>query len=301
VGARPPSEIRLSIPRRIRIGPPPAVTLQVGRDLLLSSPGRLFHRGKIFPYTLHRPRPASLFVRWEKIGDYLIERRGRKITACPVPDALFGEFRDLLLTTIASFALLERGVEPMHASCIGRGGRAVAFAGRAGSGKSTLAAFFARRGCEFLTDDLLPLGVRGRKVLAYPSVPEVKLHPRAAHALELNPVRLPPVWRGAQKRIWQVRHARRPLPLAAIYFPQVSPTARRPRLTRLSRSQLFQTLLRFNFNPQLQTRKRLRRQFALFSRLADSVPARRLIVPRGFHRLERVAERIEQDLAHTEV
>ena len=250
----------------------------------------------MFPYTLHRPRPDTLFVRWEKIGNYLILRRGRRIVARPDPAAPWGEFRDLLLTTIASFALLERGLEPLHASCVGRGGRAIAFPGWGGSGKSTLAAFLARRGCEFFSDDLLPLRARGRHVLAYPSVPEVKLHPEATRAVGLSPARLPMVARGFQKRIWRVRGAHGPLPLEAVYFPRLSRTARRVRLIPLSRSQAFHTLLRFNFNPQLQTRARLRRQFALFGRLAERVPARRLVIPRGWKHLEEVARRIEADL-----
>jgi len=272
------------------------MALQVRRDSFLSAPGKLIHRGQFFPYTLHRPRPDALFVCWKGLGNFLIEKRGRRIVAQPAPTAQFGEFRDLLLTTIASFALLERGLEPMHASCVAFRSRAIAFPGWGGSGKSTLAALLARCGWQFLSDDLLPLTTRGRNVLAYPSVPEVKLHPEAARALGLNPARLPPVARGFRKRIWRVQGARGPIRLAAVYFPRLSPTARRPQLIPLSIPQAFRTLLRFNFNPQLQTRHRLRRQFALFSHLAEKVPARRLIIPRGWKNLEEAARRIEADL-----
>lgn len=236
-------------------------------------------------------------MRWEGIGDYLIRGRGRSILAHRAPGCVFGEFRDLLLTTVASFAILERGLEPMHASCVSYNGRAIAFAGRGGSGKSTLAALLTRRGLEFLADDLLPLHGRGQNILAYPSVSEIKLDPEAARALGLNPRRLSPLGRGFRKRIWRVPGVGSPRRLAAVYFPCISPSARRLRVIPLSHSQAFNHALRCNFNPQLQTRERLRRQFALFTRLAEAVPAWRLVIPRGWKKLEEVAERIESNLA----
>ena len=298
---RPPGEPGLWIPRRVFVGPPPSLLLRVRLEGFPGlHPGPIVHRGLTYPYTLHRARAGSLLVRWQDIGDFLIESHGRRITAQPAPRALFGEFRDLLLTTIASFALLERGVEPLHASAVTWKGGAVAFVGGPGSGKSTLAALFARRGHSLLTDDLLPVHWHRRKVAAYPAMPEIKLEPEAARALGLDYRRLARAIPGSRnrKRYWQVRGAQGPRPLTALYFPRLSASGQTGiRLLPLSSQEAFRRLLGYNFNPQLQTRIRLKRQLAVFAHLANRVPARRLLIARDWKRLEEAGERIEQDLA----
>ena len=252
------------------------------------------------PLTVCRLRSGALLVRWEKLGDFVIDRRGRRVWARRAPRAFFGEFRDLLLSAILSFALLEQGLETLHAGGVVFNGWAVAFAGRARSGKSTLAAYFARKGRLFLTDDLLAVRLLGRQVHAYPTVPQIKLEPEVLRALGLNPRRFPLTVPGSAytKRLWRVPTARRPRPLAAVYFPRLSDSRRsRLRFTPMSRTDFFQALLGHSFNTALVPRHRLQRQFALFGHIADTIPARRLLIPRGLHRLEEVAERIEQDLA----
>lgn len=252
------------------------------------------------PLTVYRLRSGVLHLRWEGLGGFVIDQRGRRVLAQRAPEAFYGEYRDLLLSAILSFALLEQGLETLHASSVVFNGRAVAFAGRARSGKSTLAAFFARRGQPFLTDDLLALRRAGRQVEACPTVPQIKLEPEALRALGLNPRRFPLVVPGSAytKRLWQLPTARQPRPLAAVYFPRLSGSRRgRVRIAPMSRAKFFQELLGYSFNVVLVPRRRLRRQFALFSRIAESVPARRLLIPRGLHRLEEVADRIERDLA----
>ncbi|MDA2914512.1 hypothetical protein MYX77_11275 [Acidobacteriia bacterium AH_259_A11_L15] len=64
----------------------------------------------------------------------------------------------------------------------------------------------------------------------------------------------------------------------------------------LSRRATFWALLGFTYNATLLARGRQRRQFSLFTRMAR-LPGRRLLIPRGLHKLDEVAERIEQDLA----
>ena len=288
----------LRIPSQIRIGDRVSVSLYQ-TDSLPSVQPVVEYRKKP-PLTVCRLRSGALLVRWEKLGDFVIDRRGRRVLARRAPAAFYGEFRDLLLSAILSFALLEQGMETLHASGVVFDGQAVAFAGRARSGKSTLAAYFARKGHPFLTDDLLAVRRLGRQIQAYPTVPQIKLEPEALRALRLNPRRFPLVVPGSAytKRLWQVPTARQPRPLAAVYFPRLSDSRHsRIRFAPMSRTALFQALLGHSFNAVLVPRRRLRRQFALFSRIADTIPARRLIVPRGLHRLGEVAERIVQDLA----
>ena len=288
----------LKIPSHVRVDNRLLVSFRQTESLPSVQPVVEYRRKP--PLTVSRLRSGGLLARWARLGDFVIDRRGRRVLARRDPTAFYGEFRDLLLSAILSFALLEQGLETLHASSVVFGDRAVAFAGRARSGKSTLAACFVRQGHPFLTDDLLALRRRGRQVQACPTVPQIKLEPETLRALGLNPRRFPRVVPGSAytKQLWQVPTARQPRPLAAVYFPSLSDSQRaRIRLAPMSRTDFFQQLLGYSFNAVLVPRRRLRRQFALFSRIADSIPARRLIVPRGLGRLEEVAERIEQDLA----
>ncbi len=287
---------RISAP--LKIGPPPAITVKVTRSRQAAHPlGQPFYRGKLSPFELYRVRPEALLVRWQAIGHFFIEGRGQRITAHPAPSVPFGRFRDLLLHTIPSFALLARGIETLHASCAARDGAAVAFLGGPGSGKSTLAAVLARRGHTVLADDLLPVQTRGRKILAYPSCPEIKLTRTASRALGLRQRGLVPIEPRHPKRLWRIPAAPGPRPLAALYFPRLAGSPRSSvRLTPVSSAMAFRALLGCSYNAALLARGRLRRQFRLFARIAR-LPARRLLIPRGLDRLNEVAERVERDLA----
>lgn len=289
-----PDSRGLAVPPQIRIGP--GLPLKIIWRHFLPHAGPVYQRGHNYPFTLHRPRPDSLHVRWPGLGDFLIKRRGREVYACAAPGAPPGELRDLVVTTIASFAMVERGVETLHASAVEVNGRAVAFAGRAGSGKSSLAAWLAGRGHLLLTDDVLPVVRRGLQVLAYPTLPEIKLEPDSAPGLGVSARRLRRFPRYS-KRYLAVRLARGPKPLAVLYFPRLLKTSRGAvRLQPLSFAETFRTLLGHSFTAALLTRRRLRRQFALFTHLAERVPARRLLIPRNWKKLDEVAARIERDL-----
>lgn len=147
-----------------------------------------------------------------------------------------------------------------------------------------------------LTDDLLPVQVVGKHVQAYPSFAEIKLMPEAARALRVHPSRLFRMTPPMRKFICKVRAPKGPRRLAAVYFPALSTTSRRVILRPLSRREAFHNLLAYNFNAVLITRRRLRRLLALCARIAERVPARRLLIPRDWRRLDEVAARIEADL-----
>ena len=281
------------LPRRLRFGPGPCLRIRQSQRYFGAAAGSQGQQH--YGFTLHRPQTHTLHVRWDGVGDFAIQR-GRAIIAQARKGAPWGEFRDVLLSNILAFALLEQGVETLHASAVEIGGRAVLFAGRPGSAKSTLAALFVRRGGRVLTDDLLPLHPSGKRILAYPSLSEIKLTPAAARALGVRWRQCFPVSPRLRKRVWRARAARGPRPLAALYFPVLSRRSRRVVLRPLSHREAFRALLSHNFNAVLVTRRRMRRLFALCTQIAQSVPARRLVIPRGWKNLDAVARRIEADL-----
>jgi hypothetical protein len=87
------------------------------------------------------------------VAAFLIEN-GRTITIAPHIDPAAAELRVFLLGTVFGILCHQRGVLPLHASCVSINGRAVAFAGASGAGKSTLALALARRGHPLLSDDV---------------------------------------------------------------------------------------------------------------------------------------------------
>lgn len=60
-----------------------------------------------------------------------------------------------LTTLVLMEALKRRGRFPLHAGCLASDGRAVLIAGTSGAGKSTLSLALARRGLDYLSDDLV--------------------------------------------------------------------------------------------------------------------------------------------------
>ena len=62
-----------------------------------------------------------------------------------------------LLGPVLAFVLRLRGVVTTHASSVSVDGKAVAFIGPQGAGKSTTAAALLARGCNVLTDDVVPI------------------------------------------------------------------------------------------------------------------------------------------------
>jgi hypothetical protein len=90
------------------------------------------------------------------VGRFLL-RDGCEIKVEPAPSAAPIEIETLLIGPVAGVLLHQRGVFPLHASCIELDGLAVAIAGASGRGKSTLAAALVRRGATLFSDDICAL------------------------------------------------------------------------------------------------------------------------------------------------
>src|SRR3990172_4970069 len=134
-------------------------------------------------FRYERLADGSDYLRWSGLSEFLVSPDGRRIAChalegCP-PETL----RVYLLGQVLSFALVRRGVEPLHATAVMIDGEAVAFVGDCGYGKSSLGAAFLQDGCALLTDDLLAVTERDGRVLAYPGPARIKLFPDVAHRL----------------------------------------------------------------------------------------------------------------------
>lgn len=154
-----------------------------------------------------------------RVASYLIEG-GRRVTLSPGVDVAAAEIRVFLLGTVFGILCHQRGLLPLHASCVRIGGSAVAFSGPSGIGKSTLAAAFACRGHAILADDVTVVDVSasGRPVVL-PAFPRLKLWRDAMDSLSLSTEGLEQSRADLEKFHLRTESSftADPLPLAAVY------------------------------------------------------------------------------------
>lgn len=126
-----------------------------------------------------------------------------------------------LLGTIFGALCHQRGMLPLHASCVAFGVRAFAFAGMSGSGKSTVAAALVAQGGLLVSDDVMVVDLQadGTPVIL-PGVPRQKLWRDTLTALGLPAGR--PVRRTADlekfERPAAGQYYAASIPLAAIHY-----------------------------------------------------------------------------------
>lgn len=95
----------------------------------------------------------ALLFHLEDAGRFLVTE-GRHVQVDPNPgcsDSLLGVY---LMGSCMGAVLHQRGLMPLHGSCVTDGERSVLITGDSGAGKSTLAAEFLSRGWKLLTDDV---------------------------------------------------------------------------------------------------------------------------------------------------
>jgi hypothetical protein len=245
---------------------------------------------------------GSTYVRWEKVGEFLVSADGRRISCRRVEGSSAESFQVYMLGHALSFALVKQHFEPLHATVVVVNGRAVAFLGESGFGKSSLAACFLEAGYGLLTDDLLLVRETHGRALAYPGPPRIKLFAKTARrflGLAVNGV---PMNGDTAKLIVPIqgRQARAvPVELSAIYSlaaPRDACRSDRIRSEALPRREGFVELVKSTFNRRLVTAERLARQFDGMTRLAALVPMRRLGYPRTIDRLHDVRDVVLADL-----
>jgi hypothetical protein len=254
------------------------------------------------PWFNHARLPdGSEYLRWSGLFEFLVAADGRRIDCRPLARAAREPFQTYLLSQVLSFALLKQGIEPLHATTVVRDGQAIGFVGDCGAGKSTLGAAFLAAGHALLTDDLLVLKADGKRFLAYPGPPRVKLFPETAERLLGKYARGTPMNTLTPKLIIPLdgQAASQPAILKALYLLP-APTGRQPRsitLRPLSPRRAFLELLRNTFNAIVVDAPRLERQLDQTARLVTRVPIKSLSYPRSLALLPAVRDAIESDLA----
>jgi len=279
----------------IEIYPGPASLFQEAarENSLVPGEGGLFHHALC--------GDGSIYLRWEDLFEFLIFPDIRRIACRQLPGCPAESFQDHLLGPVLSFVLLRRGFEPIHATAVVIGGRAVAFLGNSGLGKSSLGASFLQAGYRLVTDDLLVLREEPPGFLALPGPSRIKLYPEMGKRLLGKRMVGTMMNHRTTKLIFPLHRRqsqRMPLPLQGIYV-LAPPAGRRRRVSirPLSRRRAFMELIRNYFNSVITDAERLRRQFLHSRKIVSEIPIRLLSYPRALDRLPSVREAILADLA----
>lgn len=203
------------------------------------------------------------------------------------------------------FVLRALGRPVLHASAVTIAGSTFAFLGTQGAGKSSVAAGFLGRGAALVTDDALPLEIRGGEVWAYPSLGVMKLWPQTADgALALGDDELPELVPGVGKRLLTLdgRYAlvSCPSPLAALYVLERYQPApgEHPAVTfrDLTGQQAVATLIAQISWLELLQPVEVAASLPVYLRLARALPMRVVRYPSGFEHQDAVQTAILRDV-----
>lgn len=254
--------------------------------------------------TIRKSPDGSLYyIAYDDGTEFMADSDGRRVWARWPPELSVEDTLTYVHGPVLGIVLRLRGVVCLHASVVGIGGRAVAFAGPAEAGKSTAAAVFHERGASVLSDDVLALKVEGDSFLAQPGWPHLKLWPESAEALygarDALP-RLTPTWDKLMLDLAApgARFQTEPLPLAAIYIlGERSGSPGAPRVERIPPREALMALVGNVYACRMFDREMRVREIELLARLCQRVPVRRLIPHEniGFH--SRIHEVVMADLA----
>ncbi|MEO8138763.1 MAG: hypothetical protein ABI742_03900 [Gemmatimonadota bacterium] len=230
---------------------------------------------------------------------------GSLIRVDPDPDAKVADLRLYLTGVLMGAILHQRGIYPLHASCVAlRGdGGGVGFAGRSGAGKSTLVATMVRRGADFVSDDLCVMAPRDPAGLrVWPGAARVKLQETTWTSSPGTVSDLDPAGGNRGKYHFPMNASlpqTSPVPLNRVYL--LTDGEGPPRVERLTGLEAISALVDDTyFLASAQALGLARQVFKLAAAAANALSVRRLVRPRGLEHLPAMATLIEHDAQHHE-
>lgn len=244
---------------------------------------------------------GDVYMKLDDVFETIVSSDGRHVVCAKLADVDDSSFEANLLNFVLSTSLLLQGEEPLHATVVELGGRAIGLLGPSGAGKSTLAAFLIGRGAKLITDDMLRLTIVDGRAFAHAGPNRLKLFADPA-ARFLPRATSEGHWNSMSGKIMvrphaaaEERHA--PKPLAALFWlgddepqnPTIGVTS-----TRLSGIDLAHTLTASAMNIRYYAPDRLTRQLRFAERLGKVMPVYALKYARSYAVLEQVAEEIER-------
>lgn len=242
----------------------------------------------------YRAEPRDLAVHWADFGSARVED-GRIVRLDPRADIAPIWQRAVVLGTLFSVVLMQRGLFPLHGGAVVVGDGARAFVGRSGAGKSSLTGALTARGHALVADDVTPLeSVAAGPPRVHPGRAEIKLDDASAAALGVDPAGLEELFRDEGKGVLRqgLVTTEDAHELDALYLlewgDQVS-------IEPLPRQEIFRLFVEHGHRPELflaslGEAEAMRR----CADLASRTRAFRLVRPRALGRLDEIARLVEE-------
>lgn len=133
-------------------------------------------------------------------AEFLISERGDRVTITLGDDVDVAEAVQMLLGSVFSCVLAQRGTTCLHASVVVREGRSLALVGPKGSGKSTLALACIREGADLVSDDVAAISLDDGLIATAIGTPRLRLRTDTASALAGGDAELRPIWGPGEHR-----------------------------------------------------------------------------------------------------
>jgi hypothetical protein len=242
-------------------------------------------------FTCRSAPDGSTYLRWLHLYEFSVAADGSRVACRPFEGCDRRVLQNYLFGQVLAVALIQQGIEPLHAAVVRIDDCAVGLLGDCTFGKSTLLATFLRAGHRVLTDDLLIVDRREGAPMALPGSGRIKLMPDSAGALLDDPTQGTLLNALTTKRSFPIESARRQqtgLPLRALFVlpaPEERDRTTSMEIRPISRAAMVHELLKNSFGAEMLDRNRLVRQFAFASQVASDVDGFRLRYPAGLHHL----------------
>ena len=299
-----PTSAPKSVDVRLHLGKEgPHTGNRLESDLWYTSPED-DHGYRVNVYTL--ADGAFFHFQYSDGASFVIDQTGTTIWATWSDNLGVEDAAGYLLGHILGFVLGLRGYFCMHASAVALEGGALAFMAPSGCGKSTTAAAFAGLGYPMLTDDILALSLVNGRYVVQPAYPRLGLWPEPAAAIEQFFGTLPrisphhPTWNkryldlGGPDSLFQPV----PLRLAAIYTGNFNIAPEKCGIEKVVGQDSVMTLLANRYRFPLIPKQAAIDEFAHVSRMAATVPIRRISFHRDLDSLPQLCDMIVDDF-HT--
>lgn len=162
----------------------------------------------------------QFLLKVDKIASYLIEK-GETIYIEPKPGATESDIRLFLLGSAIGALIHQRGLLPMHGSCLVIDQNAYIISGISGAGKSTLAAALVKKGYSLLSDDISVVSLNDKsEPFTFPGYPQMKLWADSLKKLGLEPSHYSKIRERLNKHAFHVKEsfANKNFPLNGVYI-----------------------------------------------------------------------------------
>jgi len=247
---------------------------------------------------------GDVYIRVDEIFETIVSSDGRHVVCARLAGVDDSSFEANLLNFVLSTSLTLRGEEPLHATVVDFGGRAIGLLGPSGAGKSTLAAFLIGQGAKLITDDMLRLTFADGRAFAHCGPGRLKLFDETAKRFLPDAIGAGS-WNAMSGKIMVRPHTplpggQAPQPLSALFWLDEPEPASLPvdvSSTRLSGIDLARALTVSAMEIRYYAPDRLTRQMRFAERLAHVLPVYALRYARNYSLLERVGGEIRRRVA----